>query len=73
MSEIDYLDLEDLLGLVRRLGVGPVRDVGLLDAAGRSEFTLDAGTRLLTLRNREPGTRIRSLTIVHIDHLENLK
>jgi death-on-curing protein len=28
-----YLDLEDLLGLVRALRTGPVRDVGLLDAA----------------------------------------
>ncbi len=27
------LDLEDLLFLVRRLGVGPVRDLGALDAA----------------------------------------
>lgn len=33
MTEVEYLTLEDLLGLVRRLGVGPVRDVGLLDAA----------------------------------------
>jgi death-on-curing protein len=33
VSEIAYLDLEDLLLLTRRLGVGPVRDVGLLDAA----------------------------------------
>lgn len=33
MSEIEYLDLEDLLGLVRALGTGPVRDVGLLDSA----------------------------------------
>ncbi len=33
MSDVEYLDLEDLFGLVRRLGVGPVRDVGLLDAA----------------------------------------
>jgi death-on-curing protein len=29
---VEYLDVEDLLGLVRRLGV-QVRDVGLLDAA----------------------------------------
>jgi death-on-curing protein len=29
----NFLDLEDLLGLTRRLGAGPVRDVGLLDAA----------------------------------------
>ena len=33
MCEVEYVSLEDLLGLVRRLGVGPVRDVGLLDAA----------------------------------------
>ena len=28
-----YLDLEDLLALTRILGVGPVRDIGLLDSA----------------------------------------
>jgi death-on-curing protein len=33
VTEVEYLTLEDLLGLVRRLGAGPVRDVGLLDAA----------------------------------------
>lgn len=46
MSEVEYLTLEDLLGLVRRLDVGPVRDIGLLDAAvGRprsSAFGADA-------------------------------
>ncbi len=30
---VEYLDVEDLLGLVRILSIGPVRDVGLLDAA----------------------------------------
>ncbi|MGN6676275.1 MAG: type II toxin-antitoxin system death-on-curing family toxin [Streptosporangiaceae bacterium] len=29
----DYLGLEDLLDLVRALGAGPVRDLGLLDSA----------------------------------------
>ena len=33
MSNVEFLDLEDLIELVRRLGVGPVRDIGLLDAA----------------------------------------
>ena len=33
MSEVRYLDLDDLLGLVRALGAGPVRDVGLVDSA----------------------------------------
>lgn len=33
MNRIEYLELEDALGLVRALGVGPVQDVGLLDSA----------------------------------------
>jgi death on curing protein len=33
VSGPEYLELEDLLALTRALGVGPVRDLGLLDAA----------------------------------------
>ncbi len=33
MSGVEYFELEDILQLVRLLGVGPVRDVGLLDSA----------------------------------------
>lgn len=33
MTEVKYLNLDDLLGFVRRLGVGSVRDLGLLDAS----------------------------------------
>src|SRR6202046_3300761 len=33
MKDVEYLNLEDILGLVRALGIGPVRDVGLLDSA----------------------------------------
>jgi death-on-curing protein len=33
MTHVEYLDLEDLLQLVRDLKTGPVRDVGLLDSA----------------------------------------
>jgi death-on-curing protein len=33
MTEIEYLDLEDVVEMVRTLGVGPIRDVGLLDSA----------------------------------------
>jgi death on curing protein len=46
VTEVEYLDLDDLVGLVRVLGAGPVRDLGLLDsAAGRprsSAFGADA-------------------------------
>ena len=30
---INYLTLEDILALIGDLGVGPVRDIGLLDSA----------------------------------------
>ncbi len=33
MKRVEYLELEDMLQLVRHLGVGPVRDLGLLDSA----------------------------------------
>ena len=33
MSGVEYLELEDILHLVRLLAAGPVRDVGLLDSA----------------------------------------
>jgi death on curing protein len=46
VSDVEYLDLEDALFLVRRLGVGPVRDLGLLDSAiarpRSSAFGVDA-------------------------------
>ena len=33
MSDAEYLELDDLLALVRLLNTGPIRDVGLLDSA----------------------------------------
>jgi death on curing protein len=33
VSDVDYLDVEDALTLTRRLVVGPVRDLGLLDSS----------------------------------------
>jgi len=46
VSETEYLDLEDLLSMVRALGIGPVRDLGLLDSAAArpraSAFAEDA-------------------------------
>jgi len=46
VTAVEYLDLEDALFLVRALGVGPVRDLGLLDSAiarpRSSAFGVDA-------------------------------
>lgn len=33
MSQIEFPTIDDLIDLIRRLGIGPVRDIGLLDAA----------------------------------------
>jgi len=33
VTETQYLTLEDALGIISALGVGPVRDLGLLDSA----------------------------------------
>lgn len=33
MTEVEYLTTEDILSLIRRAGIGPVRDLGLIDAA----------------------------------------
>ena len=46
MSDIEYLDLEDLLQLTSDLEAGPVRDIGLLDSSAArpraSAFGADA-------------------------------
>jgi death on curing protein len=33
VNDVEYLTLEDMLDLVKALGAGPVRDLGLLDSA----------------------------------------
>lgn len=59
MSEFDYLDLEDLLGLVRRLGVGPVRDIGLLDAAAARPRSSVYGT------DAYPSLELKAAALLH--------
>lgn len=56
---VDYLDLEDLVVLTRMLGAGPVRDLGLLDAAvaraKSSAFGVDA----------YPTIRLKAAALMH--------
>ena len=33
MIEFEYLEIEDIVEMIRTLGVGPIRDIGLLDSA----------------------------------------
>ena len=71
MSGVEYLELEDILQLVRQLGVGPVRDLGLLDSAvarprssafgedAYSSLSLKAAALLHSLTNDSHGWRPR--------------
>ena len=33
MTDLEFLTLDDAIALIRRMGIGPVRDIGLLDSA----------------------------------------
>lgn len=64
-ADVEYLDLEDLLALIRALGAGPVRDLGLLDSAcarpRSTAFGADAyptlEAKVAALRHSPAGTR----------------
>ncbi len=59
MSHIHYLNLEDLLQLVRRLGVGPVGDIGLLDAAAARPQSTAYGT------DAYPTLELKAAALLH--------
>ena len=33
VTDLEFLTLDDAIALIRRMGIGPVRDIGLLDSA----------------------------------------
>ncbi len=59
MTDVEYLDLEDLLGLTRALGVGPVRDVGLLDSAAARPRSSAFG------ENAYPSIDLKAAALLH--------
>ena len=58
-GETHYLDLEDLLGLVRDLGAGPMRDAGLLEAAAARPRTSLFG------EDAYPGLPLKAAALLH--------
>lgn len=56
---VEYLTLEDLLELTRRLRTGPVRDVGLLDAAAMRPQSSSFGT------DAYPGLALKAAALLH--------
>lgn len=59
MTDVEYLDLEDLLGLTRALGVGPVRDLGLLDSAAARPRSNAFG------ENAYPSLDLKAAALLH--------
>jgi death-on-curing protein len=65
VSELEYLDVEDLLRLVARLGVGPVRDVGLLDSAAARPRSSAFGEDAYSTLALKAAALLHSVTINH--------
>lgn len=59
MTDVEYLDLEDLLGLTRALRAGPVRDVGLLDSAAARPRSSAFG------ENAYPSLDLKAAALLH--------
>ena len=65
MSEVEYLDLDDLLGFVRALEAGPVRDVGLLDSAAARPRSTAFGEDAYPTLSLKAAALLHSLTRNH--------
>jgi len=65
VRETEYLDLEDLLGLVRRLGAGPVRDLGLLDSAATRPRASAFGADAYPAMDLKAAALLQSITHNH--------
>lgn len=65
MSQVEYLDLEDLLGLVRALHAGPVRDLGLLDAACARPQSTAFGQDAYPTLEQKAGALLHSIVRYH--------
>jgi death-on-curing protein len=65
VREVEYLDLEDLLELTRRLGVGPVRDLGLLDSAASRPRSTVLGADAYPTVERKAAALLHSLARNH--------
>jgi death on curing protein len=59
MSQVEYLDLEDLLAMVRAMAAGPVRDVGLLDSAAARPRSSVFG------HEAYPATALKTAALLH--------
>jgi death-on-curing protein len=65
MIEIEYLELEDIITIIRTLGIGPVRDVGLLDSAVNRPRSSAFGEDAYATLNLKAAALLQSMTKNH--------
>jgi death on curing protein len=65
MIEFEYLDLEDVIELIRALSVGPVRDVGLLDSAANRPRSSAFGEDAYPTLSLKAAALLHSMTNNH--------
>jgi death-on-curing protein len=65
MSGIEYLDVEDVVEIMRSLGVGPIRDFGLLDSAVSRPQSSAFGEDAYQTLNLKAAALLHSLTKNH--------
>ena len=65
MSEVRYLELEDLLELTRILGAGPVRDLGLLDSSAARPKSTAFGRDAYSTLAEKAAALLHSITRNH--------
>ncbi|MBT5774301.1 MAG: alcohol dehydrogenase [Dehalococcoidia bacterium] len=65
MTDLEYLDLDDLLSLIRALSIGPVRDLGLLDSATARPRSTAFGTEAYPTIEGKAAALLHSLARNH--------
>jgi len=62
---MEYLDIEDVVAMIRVLGIGPIRDVGLLDSAVNRPQSSAFGVDAYETLDRKAAALLHSLTNNH--------
>jgi death-on-curing protein len=65
MNEFEYLDIEDIVEMIRTLGIGPIRDLGLLDSAVNRLRSSAFGEDAYITLNLKAAALLHSMTKNH--------
>ena len=64
-DRMEYLDIEDVVAMIRTLGVGPIRDLGLLDSAVNRPRSSAFGEDAYETLNLKAAALLHSMTKNH--------